>query len=224
MSNETRLQRARRDTRISVPREIGVAVIAAVLAWYLLPNEQAMEEVTAIAIAAIAAAVIWPCAEFAWNWLRAPLRIANDQISRLEDQNAALQARIDDMSKLNLDNWTPLTASQQNELFKRLSDNKHYSIYIARVGSEGVELANTFHDVFNRLQWPVQRGTGFMDAQGCEGIALTPCEDPAPLLRSAIESATDFTVDVFQISREQAGYDFDTMLIIGAKPWRAANT
>ena len=183
-----------------------------------------MEELTAIAIAVGAAVVIWPCAEFAWNWLRAPLRMAREQISCLEGQKVALQAQIIDRSKLNFSTWTPLTFGQQNELFKLLSDSNHHSIYIASSRSEGRELANTFHDVFNRLQWPVQRGTGFMDAQGCEGIVLTPYEDPAPLLQSAIESATDFTVDVFQVSREQAGYDFDTRLIIGAKPWRAADT
>ena len=152
------------------------------------------------------------------------MRIAHDQISHLEDQKIALQAQINDLPKLNIDTWTLLTVDQQNELFKLLSDSNHHSIYIASSGSEGRELANTFHDVFSRLQWPVQRGVGFMDAQGCEGLALTPCDEPAPSLQSAIESATDFTVDVFQVSREQAGYDFDTMLIIGAKPWRAANT
>jgi len=92
--SESRWARAKRDTNLTFRREACVAVIIAGLAWKLLPEQQAREEITAIVLAVVAGVIIFPLLELAWNYLWAPLRIARDRISDLESGNADLQSQL----------------------------------------------------------------------------------------------------------------------------------
>lgn len=88
----TCFKRAVADTSLLgvLKRDLGVAFIAGILAWWLLPEDQAMEEVVAISIAVAAACIIWPCLEFSWNFVAAPVRILNNNLETINNQIATL--------------------------------------------------------------------------------------------------------------------------------------
>lgn len=88
---QTRLQR---DTKgfHAWKRELAVGIVAGLLAWGFLPEQEVMNEALAILAAVLAAVLIVPASEFAWNWLCAPVRIANDKVAVLQSQVNNYQA------------------------------------------------------------------------------------------------------------------------------------
>ena len=85
-------KQARANTKLSgaLKRDLGVGPIAGFLAWWYLPEKQAVEEITAITLAVAAACLIWPCLEFSWNFVAAPVRILNDNLETINNQIATL--------------------------------------------------------------------------------------------------------------------------------------
>ncbi len=86
------LKRARTDTTgfRAWKREIAVAAMAAVLAYFFLPATEIMNEWVAIGCVVVASVVLVPMLEFGWNLAASPVRILNENIETISDQIASL--------------------------------------------------------------------------------------------------------------------------------------
>lgn len=75
-------------------RELFGAVLAAVIAYGALnffgSEQGAREEVIAIGAVVLATLILIPMGEFAWNFIKAPIRITGDKVSQLEEQTQKL--------------------------------------------------------------------------------------------------------------------------------------
>jgi hypothetical protein len=98
LERPSRLQKARQDSRgfKAARRELCTLVVGGVLGALLLAvlfdGVAVLQFIIGVICAAVAAAILVPAAEFAWNYLQAPHRIMLDELTGIRSTIAALQS------------------------------------------------------------------------------------------------------------------------------------
>ena len=93
MNKESRWQRARRDTKISLWKEVVAFISTALILKYFLSTQQFEQQLLKMAAAGVSGAIIWPICLLCFNYIRAPIRIARDTIKILQSQLNEYKAR-----------------------------------------------------------------------------------------------------------------------------------
>ena len=84
--------RAKQDTEFKPFRVILTGGLTGLGYWFFFPKHQFLEGVPGVALAVLVGAVCVPAIEFMWNYLRAPLRLADERIAELEAQVSQYKA------------------------------------------------------------------------------------------------------------------------------------
>ncbi len=156
----------------------------------------------------------------------AEFRRQNDKEARWADlrvRESDLLRAIDEMKKgeesEHSDRWTwpALTKTEINNLYAALKDKKgQHSVHIACDNAQCGKLADSLAVLFSRLMWPHFIRSGMFDAQGASGLLLTPDNETARILKTAIEINTDLEIEILRNTRD-SGSTAGTMLIIGSR-------
>lgn len=101
VSSRDRWRRARQDTQgfRAWKREVSVSLLVGALTYIVLLKygsaQSARDEMIVVVVAILVTAVFLPVTELAWNFTRAPLRIAMDEIRRLKREKEVLQRQLE---------------------------------------------------------------------------------------------------------------------------------
>jgi len=71
-----------------------IALLAALLCWYLLPEKQAMDEIKTISIVAVSALIMWPIIEYLWHLACAPYRLEKEKNAILSNNDSEQEPRV----------------------------------------------------------------------------------------------------------------------------------
>lgn len=101
VSSGDRWRRARRDTQgfRAWKREVSVPLLVGALTYMILLRygspQSAREQLIVVIVATLVTAILLPAAELVWNFARAPLRIAEDEIEKLVRDKEVLQRQLE---------------------------------------------------------------------------------------------------------------------------------
>jgi len=84
--------RAKQDIEFKPFRVILTGGLTGLGYWFFFPKHQFLEGMPGVALAVLVGAVCVPAIEFMWNYLRAPLRLADERIEELEAQVSQYKA------------------------------------------------------------------------------------------------------------------------------------